>query len=78
MHVNKDTSARNSCCHLLFAHYIRGESPLVVLECCSCGRAWHQRADGKLVPYERKLLSAPALRSEAQPGGGRAWRSQPE
>ena len=48
---------KQPCCgHFFHAHIIEGRTPMVVLECCSCGRLWHRREDGQLVPYDEKLL----------------------
>jgi hypothetical protein len=54
-------SAEDACCgQLFFAHWIGKHPPLVVLECCLCGRLWHRREDGRLIPYDKALL-APAF-----------------
>jgi len=46
------------CCGTLFyAHLVHGRDPLVVLECCVCGRLWHRRMDGILVAYDQELLA---------------------
>jgi hypothetical protein len=51
----------SECCGILFyAHHVKGRHPLIVLECCTCGRFWHQREDGQLVEYDTTLL--PAIR----------------
>lgn len=62
-----DSQVERDCCRqLFFAHYVDGDKPLVVLECTRCGRFWHKRQDGTLVPYDRSLL--PAVRSGAGEG----------
>ncbi len=52
-----DSDQATTCCGgMFFAHCIPGQTPLVILECCRCGRLWHQRDDKKLVPYDRELM----------------------
>ena len=60
---------RDRCCRqLFFAHYIDGERPLVVLECCRCGRFWHQRENGTLMPYDRVVERISCLTQGAEGG----------
>ena len=49
-------SAISCCGRLFYAHRVGKDTPLIVLECCTCGRLWHQRQDGELVPYDKALL----------------------
>ena len=50
--ANSEANRDRCCRQLFFAHYIDGDKPLVVLECCRCGRFWHRREDGEFVPYD--------------------------
>jgi hypothetical protein len=62
-------SRQHACSGLFFAHHANGVEPLVVLECCRCGRLWHRRENGELVPYDRALKRlAQAARTESEPG----------
>lgn len=62
MGETKSTFETGICCNgLFYAHIVNGGKPLVVLECSTCGRLWHQREDRRIVPYDRTLL--PVLRN---------------
>ena len=57
----KETPKTQICCSgLFYAHFIGDDKPLVVFECCGCGRLWHQREDRRVVPYDTTLI--PTLR----------------
>ena len=53
-------TASECCGSLFFAYRVNGRAPLIVLECCRCGRLWRRQEQGKLIPYDRKLASVTA------------------
>ena len=72
-----ELASKISCCgRLFYAPRIGKNPPLMVLECCTWGRLWHQRQDGQLVPYDKALLE-PAFGAVLYNNSSTAAESEP-